>query len=809
MSAIDPIDHPHALATNRRWLLGLAGLLAILTAGVMATATIGSTIQTGVRAYVGGEGLWSKSEKNAVIHLERYGVTHAEADWNTYRSDLEQILGDRRARLELEKGSPSDAVVLDGFVAGGNAAEDVPSMAMLFRTFRHLSYIDEAIAIWTEADAEIDRLDAIAERIRGAVGRAEAAGHATVIGLGLLTAEVDASNTRLSELEARFSKTLGEGARWVQSVLLVVMAAILVLLVTITATLGRFILGRLRSADLSVAESVRASEARLRLLVDHLPAIVWTTDADLLMTSITGDGLARLDIEEEGLVGRSLISVFQFDLQTGNDDRELADRAHREALRGHPGSYRMTLATRVLQVHVEPLLVGGQIIGVVGLGLDLTDGLVLEARLEQATRLESIGRLAGGVAHDFNNLLTAISGYADLLTEGLPDGEQRHDAEEIQRAARRAADLTNQLLAFSQRQVLKPELVSLNTVIEDMRHMLGRLLGEDVRLDVELDPALPAIVADPGQLERVILNLAVNARDAMADGGTLTISTSRTVVPSTSLSHEPEGSTAGGKVEAIAVRVRDTGCGMDGPTRARIFEPFFTTKGRGKGTGLGLSTVYGIVDQSGGSIDVESAPGAGTTFTIVLAAATPTAAAAGLIGEPADPRERHGVLSPITSSGHPAASEPTPIRPTALPGPAIDDRPLILVAEDEDTVRGLVVHVLEGAGFRVVAAVDGREALELAKGHDRFDALLTDVIMPNVNGPSLAHELLGRQPDLPVLFLSGYTGDELGERGVIEPGVNLMTKPFRPTELVERVRALLGEADPSIPLPLARPADVA
>jgi signal transduction histidine kinase len=786
MSPNDQVDQPRRLATNRRWLFGLAGLLAILTFGVMATATIGSTIQTGVRAFVGGEGLWSKAEKNAVIHLERYATGHHQADWDAYREDLLVIYGDRRARLELEKAQPDDAVVLDGFVAGGNAAEDVPSMAMLFRTFRQLSYIDQAIAIWTEADGEIDRLDAIAVRIRDAIG------HGDVVLLARLAVEVDASNTRLTGLEARFSSTLAEGARWVQMVLLIVMAAILLLLVTITATVGRFMLGRLRSADLFVAESVRASEARLRLLVDHLPAIVWTTDGDLVMTSITGDGLARLDIEGAGLVGRSLDALFQFDLHPGNADRDVADRAHREALRGQPGSYRTNLADRVLQVHVEPLLVGGSIIGVVGLGLDLTDRLALEARLEQATRLEGIGRLAGGVAHDFNNLLTAISGYADLLTDGLPDGEQRHDAEEIQRAARRAADLTNQLLAFSQRQVLKPELVSLNTVIEDMRHMLGRLLGDDVRLEVDLDPTLPAILADPGQLERVILNLAVNGHDAMPDGGTLTISTGRARVAAATLSRPPEGLAPGALVDAVAVRVRDSGCGMDELTRSRIFEPFFTTKGRGKGTGLGLSTVYGIVDQSGGSIDVESAPGAGTTFTIVLAAAVSGGAA--VAGAPA--HRRSGPVEPAllpASSARVAANEPTPIRP-AIATPIGADRPLILVAEDEASVRALVVQILEGAGYRVVAAVDGRHALELAGGHRRFDALLTDVIMPHVNGPTLARTLSERQPDLPVLFLSGYTGDELGDRGVIDADVNLMTKPFRPIELVERVRALLSES---------------
>ncbi len=785
----EPIDQPRRL-TSRRWLFGLAGLLVVLTVGVMATATIGSTIQTGVRAFVGGEGLWSKAEKNAVIHLERYLASHDEADLAGFRSDLEAIHGDRRARLELEREQPNDAAVLEGFVAGGNAAEDVPSMAMLFRTFRHLSYIDQAITIWTEADAEIERLETIAARIGDRVERGD------VVALRQLSVELEASNARLTALEDRFSKTLGEGARWVQGVLLVVMGAILILLVAITATLGRFMLGRLRSADRFVAESVRSSEARLRLLVDHLPAIVWTTDVDLVVTSITGEGLTRLQIDGADLLGRSLPSAFRFDPRTSGEERGVADAAHRDALLGRPGSYQAAFGDRVLQVHVEPLHVGGEIVGVVGLGLDLTDRLALEARLEQATRLESIGRLAGGVAHDFNNLLTAISGYADLLADGLPDGDQRRDAEEIQRAARRAADLTNQLLAFSQRQVLKPEVVSLNSVVEDMRHMLGRLLGEQIQLIVHLDPALPAVVADPGQLERVILNLAVNARDAMAHGGTLTIATERTVVAATSLSRRPEGVTGDGPIAAVAIRISDTGCGMDGPTRDRIFEPFFTTKGQGKGTGLGLSTAYGIVDQSGGAIEVASTPGVGTTFTILLAAAQAVDAAVvprTLLPSGSVTGAGSGGASSVSftgAAGGGAPSEPTPIRPAAGE-PAVDDRPLILVAEDEAGVRDLIVQILEGAGFRVLAAVDGRHALELADGLSRVDALLTDVMMPRVNGPALARALRDRQPGLPVLFLSGYTGGELGERGV-EPGVNLMTKPFRPAELIERVQGLVS-----------------
>jgi signal transduction histidine kinase/CheY-like chemotaxis protein len=643
-------------------------------------------------------------------------------------------------------------------------------MAMLFRTFRHLSYIDRAITIWTTADAEVDRLDRLARDIRSAAQRHDP------IALSRLTGDLDAANGRLTLLENDFSGTLGEGARWVQSVLLIVMAVILGLLIAITVILGRFMLGRLRAADRGSAEILRASEARLRLLLDHLPAIVWTTDLELLVTSMTGDGLARLGVDGSTFVGRPLDVLFLRDPDSVGEDRGVAAQAHREAVRGHAGSYRMAIEDRTFQLHVEPLLVDGRIIGTIGLGLDLTDRLELEARLERSTRLESIGRLAGGVAHDFNNLLTAITGYADLLAASLPEGDQRHDAEQIRRAGQRAAELTGQLLAFGRRQVLKPELIQPNDVIAEMRPMLARLIGEDVLFDVELEPDLPLVMADPGQLEQVIVNLSVNARDAMPHGGRLTITTSRATMLPAGAERDPLHD--GRPVDAISIRVQDTGSGMDEATQARIFEPFYTTKGRGKGTGLGLSTVYGIVEQSGGSIRVESAPAAGTTFTILLAAAAVVAAlpATGLI-------ETRGAGPAVVGAAADADR-------TAEVDP-LERRPTILVAEDETAVRELVVHILTTAGCTVIAAIDGRDGLLQADRHPRIDALVSDVMMPRMNGPQLAAQLHLRMPDLPVLFMSGFTGDVLGERGVVDPGVELLTKPFLPAELLDRVRAIL------------------
>jgi PAS domain S-box-containing protein len=762
---------------GRRWVLGLASLLVILAASVLVLATVGSTVQSGVRAYVGGEGLWSKAQKDAILHLGRYMQTGSESHWDGYLREIDVILGDSRARVELERPDADMTVVADGLIAGRNAPEDVAAMALVFRTFRNISYIDGAFTTWAAADGEIDQLRLIADRIRSAVLAGDLQTSAA------LSDDLDASNARLTTLEVAFSQTLGEGARWIQGVLLGLKAIIVALLVIISAALGRFMFGRMRATDLAAAAALRANEARLRLLVEHLPAIVWTSDQTLTITSLTGDALSRLGIDDASLVGRPLDALFEDDLEA-----DAYTAASQSALAGTGGgSFRATVGGRIFQVHVEPMTVDRRVIGAIGIGLDLTDRLELEARLERSTRMESIGRLAGGVAHDFNNLLTAITGYSDLLVSGLPDGEQRQDAEEIRRAAKRATDLTGQLLAVGRRSVLKPELVSPNVVIDEMRNMLRRVIGDEIVVQFDLDPAIPFVLADPGQLEQVILNLAVNARDAMPDGGRLTIAT-RGI--RTDRDRPPAGPSR------VAIVVSDTGVGMDEVTQARIFEPFFTTKAHGKGTGLGLSTAYGIVSQSGGSIRVVSELGAGAAFTITLAGVT---VADRVLAEGLDdsiiPETMRRLPAPNVVIDREAGleAEREPVRT------AVSRASTILVAEDEPAVRSLVEHVLRAAGYTVIAAVDGREALDLAGGLPSIDLLLTDVMMPRLNGPDLAAALRERRPDQRVLFMSGFTNDILGERGITSPEVDLLKKPFAPIELIARVQEMLAA-----PIPPAR-----
>jgi len=382
--------------------------------------------------------------------------------------------------------------------------------------------------------------------------------------------------------------------------------------------------------------------------------------------------------------------------------------------------------------------------------------LQTEDRLRHAQKLEAVGRLAGGIAHDFNNLLTAIIGYSELLEEKLfSDNESREFAHLIRQAGGKAADLTKQLLAFSRRQLLMPKVLDLNLLISELEKLLQRVIGEHIRIHMHVHAAEARVRADPGQLEQVILNLGVNARDAMPQGGTLTISTENRMTidaaPATGLE-----SPAAGYVYLI---VSDTGCGMDARTKERIFEPFFTTKGPGKGTGLGLATVYGIVKQSGGGIHVESEPGKGSTFVIYF------------------PRELAAIEAdqPVVPSFGPTRNAET-----------------VLVVEDEPVVRQLVCAVLSDVGYNVLCAGAPLEALHLVKENPApIELLVTDVVMPDMHGPALAREVIALRPAVRVLFISGYSENDISDQGVVEPGLAVLQKPFTKLTLVKKVREML------------------
>jgi hypothetical protein len=390
---------------------------------------------------------------------------------------------------------------------------------------------------------------------------------------------------------------------------------------------------------------------------------------------------------------------------------------------------------------------------------DLAERRELEEQLRQSQKVEAVGRLAGGVAHDFNNLLTVITGRSHILIHhlGMDDPLRRH-VDLVLKTAERAATLTQQLLAFSRKQVLQPKVLDLNAIVAGTQKMLRRLIGEDVELVTALGPALGCVQADPGQIEQVILNLAVNARDAMPQGGRLALETANVDLDEAFARHH-RGARPG---PHVMLAVSDTGVGMDADTQAHLFEPFFTTKGVGKGTGLGLATVYGIVKQSDGYIGVTTGPRQGARFEIYL------------------PRVEE---VPESSDGSRLASQP------------LRGQETILLVEDQEEVRDLTRDILQMCGYTVLEARNGAEALQLFEHHGgMIHLLVTDVVMPQMGGRELADRLVSRRPDLKVLYMSGYTEEAIGSHGVLDPGVAFLPKPFSPDALAQKVRDVLDVA---------------
>jgi len=398
---------------------------------------------------------------------------------------------------------------------------------------------------------------------------------------------------------------------------------------------------------------------------------------------------------------------------------------------------------------------GGGLQHVVDIFHDMTVRRSLEEQYRQAQKMEAVGRLAGGIAHDFNNLLTVITGYGEMLLEKLPaDDASREPIQAITTAGDRAASLTRQLLAFSRKAILEPKVLDLKAIVKDMDKMLRRIIGEDIQMATVGDAEPGLVKADAGQIEQVLLNLAVNARDAMPRGGRLTIEVRN--ADSSEVCARFQADVCRGP--HVMLSVSDTGCGMDKETMARIFEPFFTTKGE-NGTGLGLATVYGIVKHSGGQVLVSSEPGGGTTFEVYL------------------PCTRETACSAITNPSVSAMGRGTET---------------VLLAEDEDGVRKLTSQVLQGCGYTILEACDGAEALRIA--HDyrgRIDLLLTDVVMPRLGGPALAELLALTRPEMRVLFLSGHIDDAVVRHGIQAQDVAFLQKPFKLQSIAAKVREIL------------------
>jgi hypothetical protein len=511
---------------------------------------------------------------------------------------------------------------------------------------------------------------------------------------------------------------------------------------------------RARQEAEAALKAMRASEAKFATAFFHNPSGMALTTLDGRFVDVNETFLQTLGYTRDEVIGRT---VQELGLWLQGQDRSRII----EAVQAGAHTRNLELAFRTKGGEARTLLYSAELVELDGvehilaLSTDITQRRQLEEQLRQSQKMEAIGQLAGGVAHDFNNILTAIHGYADLLGAELPPKDPRlEDVEEIRKAARRAAALTRQLLAFSRKQVLEPRVLDVNDLVENMDKMLRPLLGENIQLSAHLTPELHAVRADPNQLEQVIMNLTINARDAMPKGGQLTIETANVELDEEYAAHHV-GVVPG---RYVMLAVSDTGTGMDEQTRARIFEPFFTTKEPGKGTGLGLSTVYGIVKQSGGSIWMYSEVGRGTTFKIYLPAVDA-----------------------------PAAQDPAATAPTRRRGAET-----VLLAEDDEQLRRFAHRALTAQGYTVLEAASGTDALELGRSHaGPIHLLLTDVGIPGLDGRSLAQALTVERPELRVLFMSGYADKAIVHHGVVDPDVAYLAKPFTTEAIARKVREVL------------------
>ncbi|HEV2671991.1 MAG TPA: MASE1 domain-containing protein [Gemmatimonadales bacterium] len=516
----------------------------------------------------------------------------------------------------------------------------------------------------------------------------------------------------------------------------------------------------------AVARRVRAENAlreahgHLQAVINSSPLAIYTVDAAGAVQSWNPAAETLYGWRADELIGSPLARITQ-DMESRYGIRERVFRG--ETVRGiEIGATRKDGTPVTVSVAGAPLLdAPGRVSGMMLIAADLTEMRRLEVQYRQAQKMEAVGRLAGGIAHDFNNLLTAILGTTGLLLEDRHLAPQMQlDVHEIEKAAKRAAGLTRQLLVFSRQQVLEPRLLDLNAVVRDLERMLGRLIGEDVEVHTKLAAELGTVLADQGQLQQAIVNLVVNARDAMPKGGRVTIETADVELDPRQL--EASALTQPGSYVLLAVH--DTGAGMDAATKARLFEPFFTTKEPGHGTGLGLATVYSIVKQSSGYIWAYSELGQGATFKIYL------------------PRV----------AGAPQAV--TPSLATLAVGSET-----VLVVEDQAEVRALTTRILEARGYTVLAAENGSAAAQLADRYlKRIDLLLTDVVMPGVNGRELALRLAAQRRDIKVLFVSGYTGEAIRQHGLLELGAAFLQKPFTPDVLARKVRDVLDMTTPRL-----------
>ncbi|HET7893408.1 MAG TPA: PAS domain S-box protein [Candidatus Sulfotelmatobacter sp.] len=851
-----------------RKLLIIVGVFVAIVVGVFSLGLLRSELLSGVRAYVAGEGLWSKAEKRAVLSLAKYAGSHAEADYEQFLSEISVPVGDKQARLELQKASPDMDVVRHGLLQGRNSPDDVASMSRLFRQFGRFGYMARAIAVWTDGDRYIDELRSLADELHHEVNAA----HPDAQRIQEISDRVTAVDARVTPLEDEFSATLGQGARWINRVLSLATLLASGLLLLMGIGLSSAVLKQIRNSEekyrnlvntandgilvidaqtrqvleannraceiLGLAESqlvgqsesrlypaaddsirsyslvpktggparsrelklqrgdgtfvpvevsasttewggkpailgifrdirdrleaaaiLRRSEERFSYLIQNLSDVITivAVDGTMLYHSPSIERVAGYKPSE--LLGQSLLSFIH-----PEDEQAVRSALERVTLKvgsAAPPEYRFRRKDGSwlwMESVGNNLLNDVAVGGIVVTSRDVTGRRALEEQVRQAQKMEAVGRLAGGIAHDFNNLLMVIRGYAEIvMEEDSATPPVRKSVETIVRTTESAANLTRQLLSFSRKHVFSPQVLDLNALVNQMSEMLLGVLRDEMEFVVKLAPEGCCISADPGQVEQVIMNLVVNARDAMPSGGKLTLETAH-VSTDVVRAQRPFGLPRG---NFVMLAVTDTGIGMDIDTQSRIFEPFFTTKRKDEGTGLGLSVVYNIVRSSGGHVRVHSEPGRGTTLRVYF------------------PRV---AMAPLP---HPVEA---PSRTARGGGETI------LVAEDQPDLRWMICQFLQQLGYSVLEAKDGGDAVALAEHYKgTIDVLLTDVVMPHLRGSEVARRLSASRPDMRVIFMSGYTEGEFGvapgEDG--GPGTTLLQKPFELDSLALKIREVL------------------
>ena len=850
-----------------RKLLAVVTTFVFIVLCVFFIGLVRADILTGVRAYVAGEGLWSKAEKRAALSLTKYAATHSESDYRDYLAEIAVPLGDKQARLQLQSAAPDLTLVYQGFVQGRNNPEDVPSMSRLFRRFGHIGQMAKAIAIWTEGDREIDNLRALAEQLHQEI-TSPTPDEQKIRVITDQLAEVDA---RLTPLEVDFSSTLGEGARWINRVLSLLSTAATSLLLLMGIVFSVAVINRIRNSEekhhnllntandaivvidvatrrvleannkacqlvgrsekevIGMPESnlypvregkpdggllascdfpgsrelelisasgqiipvevnasntefgrrpailgifrdlrerreaaaiLRRSEERFSYLIQNLSDVITivAVDATMLYQSPSIERVTGYTPSE--LLGKSFLSFIHPEDQPAV--RAALERLTLKVGSAAPPEFRFCHKNRSwvwLEAVGNNLLNDVAVGGIVVTSRDVTARRTLEDQVRQSQKMEAVGRLAGGIAHDFNNMLMVMQGYAHIvLEEPELSSTARKSVETIVRTSESAANLTRQLLSFSRKHAFSPQVLDLNSLVNRMSEMLLGLLREEMDFVVNLSGDGCCISADPGQIEQVIMNLVVNARDAMPKGGRLTLETRLVHSNSLDLNQAPA-------VEAgdyVMLAVSDTGIGMDPETQSHIFEPFFTTKSKDEGTGLGLSVVYNIVRGSGGHVRVFSEPGKGSTLQIYFP--------------------------------H-VAERPTEevIKDRVEPSRIGSGMETILVAEDQPDLRWMICQFLQALGYSVLEATDGRDAVALAEQYTgRIDVVVTDVVMPHFRGPEVVRRISEKRPDVKVIYMSGYTEGEVAavaeEHG---PETPLLQKPFELDFLAAKIREVL------------------